>query len=434
MRPAGHIVGTTDGDVAVRKVKARANQVKRVIDFGTIGRAVAGIFPEKRLEELEEKGYVRYIEEEGRMWAIDSNEDSPPWTGDEGGPGGQEGPPSWAGNGKSNQGGGESTAGETLPWGVDRIDAEVAHSNGVIGQNARIAILDTGIDSDHPDLQSNIPQNRSDHFVAKGAECRGSKSQCRFPWDDDNGHGTHVAGTTAAIANNGRGVIGVAPKATLHSVKVLDKSGSGSWSAIAKGITWVGDRLANGNWSNAVANMSLGGSSGSQTIQDACNYAYQNGVLLVAAAGNNGPCENCVSFPARYRSVIAVSATNKQNSLANFSSTGLQVELAAPGTAIPSTYVGGGYRELSGTSMASPHIAGTGALLLAHTGMPNATNITFSDGNLTLEAYENPGGVRQTLRDTADDLGPAGVDEKFGYGIVDAAHAVTGIETPLASR
>jgi subtilisin family serine protease len=280
--------------------------------------------------------------------------------------------------------------GETLPWGVDRIDADVVQDGGNYGTGVKVAILDTGIDLDHPDLA-----------VAGGATfVEGTTSP-----DDDNGHGTHVAGTVAALVGNGIGVIGVAPEAALYAVKVLDSGGSGSYSDIVAGIDWA---VANGM---QVINMSLGGRFDSQTLQDACDNAYAAGVLLVAAAGNSGnPAGkgDNVAYPARYSSVIAVAATDSSDKRASFSSTGPDVELAAPGVDILSTYNDGDYATFSGTSMASPHVAGVAALVIAAN--PDFTNVD----------------VRNAMNSTAIDLGSAGRDNQYGYGLVYAPDAVGG--------
>ncbi|WP_425504357.1 S8 family peptidase [Salinilacihabitans rarus] len=277
---------------------------------------------------------------------------------------------------------------QTTPWGIDRVDADVAHSNGETGAGADIAILDTGIDSDHPDLQANLGSGTA--FV----ECKGGPSICREPWDDDNEHGTHCAGTADAV-DNSEGVVGVSTEATLHAVKVLDKRGSGSFSDIAAGIEYVADQ----GWD--VASLSLGASSGSQTLKDAGQYAYNNGVLLVAAAGNDGPCTDCVGYPAAYEEFVAVSATSEDDSLASFSSTGPEVEIAAPGEDVYST-IPGGYDTLSGTSMACPHVSGAGGQLMAN-------------GYTNTEA-------RQQLTDTAEDIGLA--DNEQGSGLLDVAAAL----------
>jgi subtilisin len=277
---------------------------------------------------------------------------------------------------------------QTLPWGIDRVDADVAHSNGETGNGADVAIIDTGIDDDHPDLQANVGEGRA--FV------RCSGSNCNYAWSDDNDHGTHCAGIAAAV-DNSEGVVGVAPDATLHAVKVLDSQGSGSFSDVAAGIEYVADQ----GWD--VASLSLGASSGSSTLQDAVQYAYSNGVLVVSSAGNSGPCSDCVGYPAAYSDSMAISSTDEDDSLSNFSSTGPEVELAAPGGSIYSSVIGG-YDTFSGTSMSCPHVSGAG-------------------GQLVANGYDNAG-ARQQLKDTAEDIG-LGSNEQ-GAGLLDVEAALGG--------
>lgn len=286
---------------------------------------------------------------------------------------------------------------QTLPWGVNKIDADLAWPVSV-GLNTKVAVIDTGIDNDHPDLVANIKGGVN--FVAIRGRIDPNK------WDDDNGHGTHVAGITAAV-NNSIGVIGTATSANLYAVKVLNRNGSGYLSDVIAGINWA---VNNGM---DVINMSLGTNSDIQSLHDAVDNAYNSGVVVVAAAGNDGDTsvDNDVDYPARYSSVIAVAATNSSNVRASWSSDGPEVELAAPGVSIFSTYKGNSYATLSGTSMASPHVAGTAALILAN-------NPTFT-----------PAEVRTILHNTADDLGAAGIDNYYGYGLVDAEESVTGVQT-----
>src|SRR3989344_5670881 len=271
---------------------------------------------------------------------------------------------------------------QKLPWGVDRIDAELSNHTGA---GVKVCVVDTGIDKDHPDLQANIVGGRN--FVAKGATVDPTK------WDDDNGHGTHVAGTIAAVDNT-IGVVGVAPQASLLAAKVLNRQGSGYFSDIMAGIDWCAQSGAK------VISMSLGSSSDVQAFHDTVDAAYANGVLVIAAAGNDygGP----VSYPAAYDSVIAVSATDSNNNLASFSNVGPQVELAAPGVSVLSTWMGGGYNTISGTSMATPHVSGAAALAMQAN--PLMSNVE----------------IRALLQSTADDLGAVGRDNLFGYGLVDA--------------
>jgi subtilisin len=272
---------------------------------------------------------------------------------------------------------------QTLPWGIDRVDADVVHSNGETGNGADVAILDTGIDKDHPDLQANLGNGKD--FTGKGT------------WDDGNGHGTHCAGIADAVDNT-EGVVGVSTEATLHAGKVLSDDGSGSFSDVAAGIEWTA------NQGYDVASLSLGASSGTSTLKDAVDYAYNNGVLVVSSAGNSGPCSDCVGYPAAYNNAMAISSTDSDDSLSSFSSTGPEIELAAPGGDIYSTYNDGGYTSLSGTSMSCPHVSGAGGQLMAN-------------GQSNTEA-------RSTLQNTAEDI-DLGSNEQ-GYGLLDVEAAVNG--------
>ncbi len=275
---------------------------------------------------------------------------------------------------------------DTLPWGVDRIDAELVHPYNK-GTGVKVAIIDTGIDYTHSDLDGNYKGGYN--FVSGNADPK-----------DDNGHGTHVAGTVAA-ENNGFGVIGVAPEASLYAVKVLDSTGSGTFSNVIAGIDWS---VNNGM---QVISMSLGANEGSISLKNAVDNAYSSGVVVVAAAGNDGNSAgttDTVDYPARYDSVIAVAATDSSNTRASFSSTGPAVEVSAPGVSVYST-IPGGYGYKSGTSMATPHVTGTAALIIASN--PNLTNVE----------------VRQILRNTSTDLGDPGNDIKYGYGLINANKA-----------
>jgi subtilisin family serine protease len=278
-------------------------------------------------------------------------------------------------------------------WGVKRIGAGIVHESGNKGAGVKIAIIDTGIDYNHEDLNANFNKNLLGYdFVNSDND----------PMDDD-GHGTHVAGIIAA-EDNDDGVVGVAPDAELYALKVLDDTGSGYMSDVVLAIQWATDPDGDGSASDRldIINMSLGGQK-NIFLEWACNLAYLDGLLLVAAAGNGGS----VIYPAAYDSVIAVSATDRDDALASFSSTGKQVELAAPGVNINSTLPGNEYsgETWSGTSMASPHVAGTAALVWK-------ANPAWSNDE-----------VRTRLQETAEDLGAVGWDSKYGYGLVDADEA-----------
>ena len=249
---------------------------------------------------------------------------------------------------------------QLLPRGVNRVDGELSSTrsgNGAGSLNVHIAILDTGIQLSHPDL-SIYRQKSFATYTASG--------------NDDNGHGTHVAGIGAA-KDNSIGVVGIAPGARLWAVKVLDGSGSGSISTIIKGIDYVTQNAAVVD----IANMSLGCKCTSSSLNTAISNSVKAGITYVVAAGNSG--ENAASFsPANHPSVITVSAIvdtdgrcggdgvstgyGGDDRFASFSNYGSVIDMAAPGVSIYSTYKGNTYATLSGTSMAAPHVAGAAAL------------------------------------------------------------------------
>lgn len=336
------IIGVSS-DRGANAARRSARSVRNDISLGPNGRAVAGRFPEEARQNLSKRPDVRFIEKDIRVQLLE----------------------------------------ETLPWGVDRIDADVTHSQGDTGANSHVAVIDTGIDADHPDLGANLGIGWN--FVAGSSD-----------WDDDNGHGTHVAGTVGAV-DNSQGVRGVVTETTLHAAKALTSDG-GYVSDIAAALEWVSDKAAS-DWGHAVANMSLGSASSSRTLRDACAYAYDRNVVLVAAAGNSG--DTTVQYPARYDTVIAVSAVDQSDVLASFSNTGDAIELTAPGVEITST-VPSGYTRASGTSMAAPHVSGAAAVLLAN-------------GDSNTEA-------RNRLAATAEDIGLPSSEQ--GAGLVDVEAAV----------
>ncbi|MFC7133426.1 MULTISPECIES: S8 family serine peptidase [Salinibaculum] len=358
---------------AERAAKRAADAVRKTIDLGPYGRVVVGQFAPEARANLQNNPNVEYVE------------------------------PNYA-----------AEKLETLPWGVDRVDADVLHDNGDTGAGATIAILDTGVDDDHPDLAANVDPNLGAAFgSACGSESGGCRygregyngNDCNYEWSDDDDHGTHVAGTASAVRGNSEGVAGgVSTEATIMPVKVLSGCGSGTYADIADGVKYAADNGAD------VVNMSLGGGSSDSTLRNACKYASDNGVVLVAAAGNDGPCSDCVSYPASYDTVMAVSATDSDDSLADYSSTGSEVELAAPGTGILSTIPpeseddsNDGYERFSGTSMATPHVAGAAGQVAASGSLSNAE-------------------IRQQLTDSAEDVGLAANEQ--GAGLLDAEAAV----------
>ena len=236
-----------------------------------------------------------------------------------------------------------------IHWNIRRLKAPQAWAK-TQGSGVLVAIIDTGVDCAHPDLKCNL---------ADGANMTNSST----PPIDDNGHGTHVAGIIAGQGKDG-GVFGVAPQVTIIPVKVLNADGSGNLSDVVSGIYWAMTHGAR------VINMSLGAPTSAAALEQAVHKAYQAGVVIVAASGNDG--ENAsrsggastVDYPGAYPWVIAVAASDRSDHIAPFSSFGPAVDITAPGDGILST-VPNGYEKMSGTSMASPHIAGVAALAVA---------------------------------------------------------------------
>lgn len=336
------------GDKDIELIKNNGGKVK--VHYKLVP-AIAADIPKNKVEVLQQSPGVRRVESDVIVWALD----------------------------------------QTLPWGVDRIDAELVHPANN-GTGVKVAVLDTGIDLDHPDLQ----------VAGQATFVAGTTTA-----DDDNGHGTLVAGIIAA-RNNDTGVIGVAPEAQLYAVKVLDSYGSGLVSDIMSGLQWAVDHQMQ------VVNMSFGGGVWPWAGEQALANAYNAGIVLVASAGNRDsadPSGDSLVYPARYNPVISVGATDEQNVKLTNSSTGYTLELVAPGANIPSTACGGGLGYLSYTSAASAHVAGAAALLIK-------AGIT------------GPPTIRQRLADSATDLGAPGWDTSYGKGLINVYNAINFVEPP----
>ncbi|ELY63613.1 Thermitase [Natronobacterium gregoryi SP2] len=253
-------------------------------------------------------------------------------------------------------------------------------------QDVTISIVDTGTAYDHENLAENVDDRIGDVFVGRGSD--------PSPVSSSEDHGTIVSGIAVGGTGNGTGHAGVS-NCSMLSARALDESGRGSLADIADAIQWSADQGVD------IINLSLGSSSHWQTLRNACQYAYDQGCLLVAAAGNAG---GSVVYPAVYDSVIAVAALDSHDRLASFSNRGSEIELAAPGTQVISSTLGDRYTRASGTSMAAPVVAGVAGLVLsAYPGLGNES-------------------LREHLRQTATDVGLSSRTQ--GYGRVDADAAV----------
>lgn len=337
--------------------------------------AVFANVPRGKVNEIRSLDHVEAVERDAEV----SASEKPPWAG---GPGG------------GGDDGGSDQPPQSTPWGIDRVNGTEAALT-VDESGVDVAVLDTGIDYDHPDLDAN---------VEKGVDTTGNgplKTGLKHA-DDKNGHGTHVAGTVAA-ENNSIGVIGTAPQTGLYAVQVLGNDGTGRYSDVIQGIDWAVNNGAE------VVSMSLGGTSDSQALQHAVDNAYNSGAVVVAAAGNSGDGDastNEVVYPAKYSSAVAVAATNPSDDTPVWSSEGDEVEVSAPGVDVNSTWLDGQYQRHDGTSMATPHVSGSAALLIAE------------NSSLT------PGDVREALKDSCKDIEKTGEDNFSGWGLIQVMNAV----------
>ncbi|WP_138753358.1 S8 family peptidase [Paenibacillus sinopodophylli] len=270
-------------------------------------------------------------------------------------------------------------------WNLPSIETEKGWSISKGNKEVVIAVLDTGVQSNHPDLKGKITTGIN--IVDEAAEP-----------DDDVGHGTHVSGIIGATVNNNEGVAGLSWYNKIMPVKVLDSSGAGSTYSVAQGIIWAVDHGAK------VINMSLGNYAQADFLHDAIKYAYEHDVVMIAASGNDNT--DRPGYPAAYPEVFAVAATDSNKEKASFSNYGNYIDVAAPGDSIASTYPGSQYAALSGTSMASPHVAALAGLIRSVN--PELTNVE----------------VMELMRKSAIDLGAEGKDDYFGYGEIDIDKAL----------
>ncbi len=280
-----------------------------------------------------------------------------------------------------------AAAEEERSWALDRIKAELAHRQGITGAGVKIGIIDTGIDYHHPDLRENYGGGYD--FINDDAD----------PMDDSRpSHGTLVAGVIAAKAD-GRGILGVAPNASLYALKVMDAEGRSSVTHVVSALQWAVEHELD------IVNISMG-ETDSIAFREACDAAFEAGVLLVAAAGNTE--RKAVDHPAAYGSVIAVGAIDEQDRVPDFSAMGEAMELTAPGTSIRTTLRNGRTGTASGTSLAAPHVTGVAALALS-AGLSDLNHDGKTDNR----------DLRLRLLSATRDMGRPGVDSLFGYGAID---------------
>lgn len=284
-------------------------------------------------------------------------------------------------------------------WSLDRLGGERVWRKSR-GKGTVVAVIDTGVQSGHPDLKGRVLKGRD--FV-DGDRAAG----------DSNGHGTHVAGVIAANANNKRGIAGLAPSSKILPVRVLNSAGNGNTFAVAQGIRWAVNKKVD------VINLSLAGEQSDAHVEAAVRYAVKRHVVVVAAAGNRG-CSGPTTYPAAYPGVIGVGAIDRNGAVAAYSNCGAYVDVVAPGSQIRSTMIprsslslpcssGKSYCTLDGTSMASPHVAAAAAILISRT-----------------KHRVGPVKLQQLLTTRADDIGAPGFDVSAGNGVVNIRRSLTG--------
>ncbi|MFB6283196.1 MAG: S8 family serine peptidase [Halobacteria archaeon] len=313
---------------------------------------------------------------------------------------------------------GSSSSGQSTPWGIEKVKARTAEA-GISDEDEseiNVAVVDTGVDYSHQDLEGSVKWG----VDTTGSEVRYGKEAAM----DGHGHGTHVSGTVTAN-DDGNGVVGVAPNVSIYAVQVLNSNGRGTFSDVTQGIEEAhkGPDGVKGTDDDAdVISMSLGGSSSVPAMKRAVENASKN-IAVISAAGNSGDGDgstNEIGYPAKYNASMAIAATNTNDGTPTFSSEGEQLDVAAPGVDVKSTYPNDGYRTWSGTSMATPHVSGTAALLLAD-------SVTGSDQDPDLGTQE----VRNIMTTTAVDIESEGFDRHSGHGRIDATRVLGDIPIPM---
>ncbi|MCL3817768.1 S8 family serine peptidase [Aeromicrobium wangtongii] len=284
-------------------------------------------------------------------------------------------------------------------WALNRLDVEKVWRKSS-GKRAVVAVIDTGVWANHPDLKGRVLKGRD--FIENDRSA-----------GDRNGHGTHVAGIIAAKANNKRGIAGVAPSTKILPVRVLNAAGAGNTATVARGIVYAVNKKAD------VINLSLAGVQSDAQLQAAIRYAQSRNVVVVAAAGNRG-CGAPASYPAAYPGVIGVGAIHRNGGVDRYSNCGSYVDLVAPGTSIRSTVIrhpslglpcqyGKDYCMMSGTSMAAPHVAAAAAILKSRT-----------------KRGMGPNKIRRLLLTKADDIVTPGYDTTSGFGVLNIKRSLSG--------
>lgn len=283
--------------------------------------------------------------------------------------------------------------GQQWEWPI--LEAPAAWDKNRGSKSITVAVIDTGIDFNHPELKDSLVEGKN--FLSPGGSA-----------NDDNGHGTHVAGTIGAIGNNNTGVVGVNWNVSLMPLKVCNAAGTCPDDATAAALTYAADHGAK------VVNMSLGGpGTPPQLLKEAMTYAASKGVFLAVAAGNSN-ADAGTHYPAMLPESFTVAATDSSDGKASFSNWGKRIDIAAPGVGIFSTHKDGQYKVLSGTSMATPHVAGLAALMLSV--RPSLTRTQLAD----------------LMQKSADDIGAPGKDDYFGAGRINMRKAVIAAETGVA--
>ncbi len=369
-RPGRYMVGL-DASAGFAVARTRADTTYHELDFGAIGKLLAGRFPEPALAALRNNPNVRYVEPDVPARPdVDSAATSDDTV--------------------------STQASQTVPYGISQINADDTIAAGHTGAGVDVAILDSGIDPDHEDLASNLGSGTAIVDCSTSCGCHDCDEErlcptygdCETHYDDRDGHGTHVAGTVAA-ADNATGVVGVAPDATVHMYKIGDCTGCAFTSDMAAGFVAAADDGTD------VLNLSYS-SSDTQGLRDAVDYADSKGVVMVTNAGNEG-CSDCIRAPGIYPEVLAVTAVDDGENPYSENSTGPEVDFTAPGVFVDSTVPNDGYAFFTGTSMASPHVVGALAVLM---GGP----------------YSAPEAVEE-LRQAATDVGLSANQQ--GHGMVD---------------